>query len=163
MATRSTPDDSVIREWNAEGLTREQMSDRWFTESGKRVSAAAFSMRLKRMPDYESKSPRYDFPWKVQNRHQHDGLFQMLRYVWRRRLKDPTLSEAWAEKARKFEESLIRDGLVIAYRPRTKAGFHKVVREAGDTDIVRVPAVGPGKTVRTPVNRAATRRTKGTG
>lgn len=138
MATRSTPDDSVIRQWNKDGLTREQMSDLWFQMSGRRVLAAAFSMRLNRM-GVESKVPRYDFPWKVQNRHQHDGLYQMLRYVWRRRLNDPSLKPEWAEKARKFEEALIRDGLVIAYRPRTAAGFHKVVREPGDTDIIRIP------------------------
>lgn len=139
MATRSTPDDSVIRQWNKDGLTRQQMSDLWFNQSGKRVSPVGFSMRLNRMPDYEPKLPRYDFPWKVQNRHQHDGLYQMLRYVWRRRLKDPSLTEEWSEKARKFEETLIRENLVIAYRPRTKAGFHKVTREPGDTDIIRIP------------------------
>lgn len=138
MATRQTPDDTVILRWNEDGLTRQQMADRWFLESGIRLQPAAFSMRLNRA-GAKPKVPRYDFPWKVQNRHQHDGLYQMLRYVMRRRANDPSLSEEWAEKARRFEEALIRDGLVIAYRPRTAAGFHKVQREAQDTDIMRVP------------------------
>ena len=124
------------REWVAarisEGLSDQQIADRWFEETGELVTRQAIN-KIVRYHDLRPKLERYDdvIPWTVQERHVGHWYHKLLYAEARKRRGKPISPdmERWLEK---FKKKLEREGAVVAYLPDSPDGFYLVRAKPGE-------------------------------
>ena len=134
------------KHWVDEGLTRKEIADLYFTETGRTITVQAISMAVDRF-DLPKRRNRWDdlLPWRIAGKHRDAKEAKLLRLAGRRRagLKNPDDFEAWLDSWLKDLEAQGRP--VVAYYANTDEGFyyHKRVPEDGDGkwDLIRRPEV----------------------
>lgn len=157
MALRTTPDDDTIVEWHFEGITFQEMADRWAAQRPDLTdppSAAAFNMKSHRL-GLPLRYMRHDdlIPWSpIRPEHNNDYIVNMLRREGARRAgaprfdpthpycdqKDLQRLNSWIQG---LHEGNGGRGVVVHYDPDTLEGWHYVNRVKADKDIIRTPAV----------------------
>lgn len=136
------PPDSTIEAWKDEGLTYQEMVDRWYalTDGKELATRSAFNMRLSRAGKTTPKAKDQPvIPWIVETRHQSTYHMQMLRFEGMRRRGE----ELQPKKESKLDSFLAKRAgkTVIIYEPNSTQGFWDVPVEWFDEDIVRHPAL----------------------
>lgn len=127
-----TPDKTTFQLWLAEGLTHQQMADRVYEQTGRRVTRAAITVALMGYGLTNSK-PRYKetIPWRVKVDHAKTYPIRMLRLLGKRRAgvelseDDTRLLDTWLVH-------LGNENLIVAYDPGDDMGVHYV--DAGYRD-----------------------------
>lgn len=126
------PDKNTLVRYRDEGLTQQQMADRWTTESGWNITRSAIAMALKRegVPPVRPR-PRYEdeLPWKVAQRHIQKSDAQYLRF-WARRRHGKSLQPEEESKLNHWLGQLLDQDAVIVYDRETPEGFHWIPRTA---------------------------------
>jgi hypothetical protein len=134
-----TPDKTTFQQWLAEGLTHQQMADRVFEQTGRRVTRAAITVALMSY-GLTSTKPRYKetIPWRVKVDHAKTYPIRMLRLLGKRRAgvempeDDERLLDTWIDH-------LDREGLIVAYDPDDDLGVHYVDASYRDHDDDTLP------------------------
>ena len=144
---RKVPDkDTLTKWWVDEDLTRQQIADRWFAETGITVSLPAISMAVGRygLPAKRNRWTNFK-PWRIEGRHEDLNENRLLRLAARRAagMKNSAEDETWLDN---WLADLKEKGRpVVAYYPDTEEGFfyHPRVPEDGDGewDLIRRPEV----------------------
>lgn len=133
------PPDDTIKEWKDEGLTYQQMVERWYeqTDGEELATNKAFAMRCSRNGWTKPPVEQPVIPWVVETRHQSEYHLQMLRFEGMRR-RGEKLNPKKEEKLDGF--LALRAGkTVVHYEPNSAQGFWDVQKEWFDTDIFRDP------------------------
>lgn len=150
---RKRPHIERIVDWKDQGLTYQDMADKWFEESGIRVAPNTFRMALARAG--RTVAPRRKFedliPWQpIWAGHNMDYNLQRLRWLGRRR-NGEQLPEDVEGRLNKWLRELaeLRDeegnACSLAYDYESEHGFYFLPREPGDLDMgdglwIRPPA-----------------------
>lgn len=125
------PDKNTLVRYADEGLTQQQMADRWTTESGWNITRSAVAMALKRegVPPVRPR-PRYEeeLPWEVAEEHQRKTDAQILRF-WARRRHNLPLQPEQESKLENWLRQLDEADVVIIYDRETPEGFWWMPRE----------------------------------
>jgi hypothetical protein len=148
MRPPSLPPDAELSKLLARGHSNRSIA----REYG--VTPQAVDLRLKRMgvyrmPGVKQANDLIRQAWTVnsaRDENPHHGTYaaQCLRAYVRSRLGDETLTERARENVRRFQERLVRDGVVLDYDPLTVTGFSYVKRLPEDGRLViRWPANRP--------------------
>lgn len=140
------PDRAALLRYAAEGLTQQQMAERWTKESPYRTTRSAVAMALKReeIPPVRPR-PRYEeeIPWRVAERHQRRTDAQMLR-LWARRKHGKQVVGDEALRLNRWLGRLEEQDAVIVYVSDTEEGFFWIARDrTGDLDAKRWIWVDP--------------------
>jgi hypothetical protein len=127
-----TPDKTTFQAWLAEGLTHQQMADRVYENTGRRVTRAAITVALMGYGLTNSK-PRYKetIPWRVKVDHAKTYPIRMLRLLGKRRA-GVELSEDDSRLLDTWLTHLKNENLIVAYDPSDDMGVHYV--DAGYRD-----------------------------
>lgn len=135
------PDATTLRRYLDEGMTQAQIADAWEESSNIRVSRSAIAMAIERY-GLQSVNPRRRYadllPWKVRPEHKDHIDARMLRAEGRRRAGE-TLPRRTAVALHNWTERLLAAGAVVHYEPNSAEGFHWVVPEEGDDDLIHRP------------------------
>lgn len=119
-AHRLVPDPTTLRLWLQEGLTHQQIADRQFALTGKRVSRASVSAAVSRL-GLSRPTPRYidEIPWRVKEEHIRAYPARMLRLLGRHRRGLHLKQEEAARLDRwlRLLEDYGGTGAVVAYDP----------------------------------------------
>ena len=134
-----TPDKTTFQAWLAEGLTHQQMADRVYENTGRRVTRAAITVALMGYGLTNSK-PRYkeEIPWRVKVDHAKTYPIRMLRLLGKRRAgvelseEDNRLLDTWLDH-------LNVENLIVAYDPDDDMGVHYVDASYRDHDDIGIP------------------------
>ena len=134
------------KHWVDEGLTRKEIADLYFTETGRTITVQAISMAVDRF-DLPKRRNRWDdlLPWRIDGKHRDAKESKLLRLAGRRKagLPNPPDFEAWLDSWLRDLEAQGRP--VVAYYAETEQGFfyHPRVKEDGDGewDLIRRPEV----------------------
>lgn len=140
--TVRVPDKTQMKKYLREGLTQQQIADRWLVDSGEQVSRSAIAMAIGRYElDSANPRPRYEdtMPWHVAQEHKDRYDARMLRLEARRRRGEQLTKHNKTRLTHWLKELEERDA-VVAYVPDTEPGFVWVKRHDGDDDIIRRPA-----------------------
>lgn len=131
-----TPDKTTLRRWLREGLTQQQIADRWADETGENCSRAAVGMAIARYGLKSANSiERYDdlIPWRVKSVHSMNRHVRHLRWLSRRR-RGLGLSDEESRRLDAWLQKLETSNAVVHYDPDTPQGFWLVHREPSDGD-----------------------------
>lgn len=135
------PDATILRRYLDEGLTQAEIVEAWEKDSNVRVSRSSIGMAIDRY-GLRSAHPRNRYedllPWKVLVEHRDHMDARMLRLEGRRRAGE-RLSHRDKVSLHNWLERLEAAGAVVHYDPDTPEGFHWVVPEEGDDDIIHRP------------------------
>ena len=117
-----TPDKTTFRQWLAEGLTHQQMADRVYEQTGRRVTRAAITVALMGY-GLTSTKPRYKetVPWRVKVEHAKTYPIRMLRLLGKRRA-GAELTEEENRLLDTWIDHLIVENLIVAYDPDDDMG-----------------------------------------
>lgn len=146
-AERRMPDKETLTKWILdEGLSRQQIVDRVFEQTGETVTPQAVTMAARRY-QIPRQSNRYEdlLPWHVRQEHAHVKEAILLRRLGRRKagLTNRPEDEKWLDGW--LAEMLKKGRPVVAYYPDTEQGFWYVPRVkedgAGEYDVIRRPDV----------------------
>ena len=140
------PDKATLTRYAREGLTQEQMAERWTAESEWSISRSGIAMALQRegVPPVKPR-PRYEeeIPWRVLSRHQRRTDAQMLR-LWARRKHGKQVVGDEALRLNRWLSRLEEQDAVIVYDPRTEEGFIWIPRaKVGDAEAQGMKVVDP--------------------
>lgn len=129
---RKAPGREWIASKIAQGLSDQQIADRWFEETGELVTRQAIN-KIVRMHDLRPHWKQHAdvIPWKVQGRHSGHYYHKIL-YAEARRRKGQPLSPDWAAKLESFKRKLKERNAVIAYVPDSPKGFYLVKALPGE-------------------------------
>jgi hypothetical protein len=121
-----TPNRNELARWIEEGLTHQQMADRVYLLTGRRVTREAISVAAHSYGLTKRKVRfKRELPWRVKSHHSKVYPVRMLRLLGRRSLgmpitvKDRSLLENWLA-------AITREGLIVAYDPDSDQGFHYI-------------------------------------
>ena len=134
-----TPDKTTFQAWLAEGLTHQQMADRVYEQTGRRITRAAITVALMSY-GLTSTKPRYKetIPWRVKVEHAKTYPIRMLRLLGKRRAgvelseDDNRLLDTWIDH-------LIVENLIVAYDPDDDMGVHYVDAGYRDHEDIGIP------------------------
>lgn len=117
-----TPDKTTFQQWLAEGLTHQQMADRVYEQTGRRITRAAITVALMSY-GLTSTKPRYKetIPWRVKVEHAKTYPIRMLRLLGKRRA-GVELSEEEDRLLDTWIDHLIVENLIVAYDPDDDMG-----------------------------------------
>ena len=136
-----TIDRATLRRYVNDGLTLQQMADRWYEETGVKRARSSFAVALGRY-DMKSAHPRTRYsdvlPWRLRNEHAMSYEARMLRLLGRRK-RDLSMSSEDTRRLNSFLRELDEDNKVIYYDRRTPQGFWYVEKQPGDSGYIRVP------------------------
>jgi len=138
--------DWLKRRWVDEGLSRKEIVDLFFEETGTRIGVSAVSMAVDRF-DLPKRRNRWDdlLPWRISGVHRDAKEAKLLRLAGRRRagLSNPPDFELWLDGW--LEELEEKGRPVVAYYPDSEEGFHyhpRVPEDGdGEWDLIRRPEV----------------------
>lgn len=147
---RKVPDKETLAKWWVdEGLTRQEIADRQFEETGLRPSLPAISMAVKNYGLPAKRARHIELlPWHIKTEHLGLKEAKLLRYASRRMagLKNPPERDLWLDGWLEELRELGRP--VVAYYgdlPEDEYPFkyHPRVPEdgAGEWDLIRRPEV----------------------
>lgn len=117
----------------SEGLSDQEMSDRWFEESGERLSRQGIN-RVVRLYDLRPRLERFDdmIPWTVKAEHAGHWYHRLL-YVAARLRRGLPVEDKWRKSWENFKEDhLDAEGMVIAYLPDSPEGFYLTPARDGE-------------------------------
>lgn len=149
-APRKTPTETTLRRWYRKGMTFQEMSDRWFVESGGiRVTKQGMYMACDRY-GFGRRNVRSGLPWKPNAEHtgMHDHCMAM---HYQSRNKGKKLPERTEDALNGWLRTLEKQDAVLAYKPNTIQGWYHVKRLPGEKGIFRIPKERARKVV--PINR----------
>lgn len=134
-----TPDKTTFQQWLAEGLTHQQMADRVYMQTGRRITRAAITVALMSY-GLTSTKPRYKetIPWRVKVEHAKTYPIRMLRLLGKRRAgvelpeDDERLLDTWLEH-------LSNEHLIVAYDPEDDIGVHYIDAGYMDHEDIGIP------------------------
>lgn len=134
-----TPDKPTFERWLEEGLTHQQMADRVYQQTGRKITRAAVTLALMSY-GLAGQKPRYKetVPWRVRVDHAKAYPVRMLRLLGRQRAglelndKEQALLDAWLEH-------ITNENLIVAYDPDDDTGFHYVDAKFRDHDDEDLP------------------------
>lgn len=142
---RLRPDDATLRAWFEEGISCQEMADRWAETTNIHLSRMAFQKAVQEADWYEPKYTRHVgtdlMPWTdIRLEHAHGYEVQMLRREALRRAghKFPD-HDTEIQRLNAWLQGLRDADAVIAYKRDTQQGWWRVKREHTDLDIVRLP------------------------
>lgn len=145
-AERHMPDRETLTKWLLdEGLTRQQVVDRVYEQTGEKVGLTAVTMAARRY-GIPRRSNRYEdlLPWRIRTEHANAKEAILLRSLGRRKagLELRPEDERWLNG---WLKELEVKKAVVAYFPETEEGFWYVPRVAEDGDgeyaVIRRPDV----------------------
>lgn len=124
-----SPDKEWLADRISEGLSDQQMADRWLEQTGQRVGRTAIN-RVVRQHDLRPRLPRYDdvIPWQVRPEHAGHWYHKML-YQEGKVRRGETLTPQWTRWLNSFKTKLAEKNAVIAYLPDSPNGFYLIPRE----------------------------------
>lgn len=138
---RISPTPQLIERWRDEGLTHQQMADRWEREHHVKVSRGTISSTVSRyglkvQPDHSDL-----LPWTVKSKHQRHYAAKMLRVYGRLNQYLPVSDDEW-KRVRSWQARLDRRNEVVTYDP--EIGFSYVPRDLLDDpqSLIRQPSLG---------------------
>lgn len=132
-AHRKLPDMTTLLRWRREGLSHQQMADRWFEQTGIIVSRSTVSTALSRAgKSATGRRYRDCLPWKVRTVHLKETPARMLRMLGAR-LEGHQLSERDEKTLDHWLAKITERKLVVGYDPDNDVqGFHYVTRRPGE-------------------------------
>lgn len=138
---RTSPPPQLIERWQDEGLTHQQMADRWERQTGVKVAKTTISATvsrygLQRMPDHSDV-----LPWNLKLIDTDGYPARMLR-AYGRKMKNLPMSDAEEHRLRCWMARLDRRNEVVTYDP--EIGFSYVPRDLFDDpqSLIRQPSLG---------------------
>lgn len=137
-ASKIQNEQEVIR-WFEEGRTYEWMINEYRRKYNIETVPSMWG-NFRRRRGLEPRIVRDEalVPWEVREEHRHAQPLIMLRTLARDRAGYP-LAKGYRERLDSFLRYLEENDAVVHYDPDTPEGFHFVVRESGDTDVIRTP------------------------
>lgn len=128
------PDKTTLTRYAREGLTQQQMAERWTMESGWNITRPGIAMALKRegVPPVRPR-PRYEdeIPWEVADEHTRKTDAQILRF-WARRRHGLPIQPEQESKLNHWLEQLAEQDAVIIYVRDTPEGFWWIPRDQAE-------------------------------
>lgn len=124
---------NTLLRWRKEGLSHQQIADRWFQETGIIVSRSTVSTALHRAGKTAT-APRYDdcLPWRVRTRHLKETPARMLRLLGARR-EGRKLADRDEKTLNNWLAKIQARRLVVGYDPdNDRQGFHYVPRRPNE-------------------------------
>jgi hypothetical protein len=134
----------TVKRYMAEGLTQDQMAERFFNETGERRGRSSFAAVIHRHGlNNPRATPRYeeDLPWKGVKAEHFCYEQRMLRALGARRHGHTNADAVPGGRLDAWLAEMDKENLVVMYEP--ELGFFKVPREDGDVGYVTVTNLHP--------------------
>lgn len=135
------PPKAKLEQYIREGLTQQQMADRWSEEGNVSITRSTIAMAMSRY-GLKSARPRDRYtdmiPWTLRTEHTMAAETRLLRLEARRRRGDD-ISERDRVWLSNWLTELDKDQKVLIYDDRTPRGWWYLPRTDEDDDIIRRP------------------------
>lgn len=137
---RELPGADVLRHWHEEGLTYQQMADRWEAQSHFRKTPQAFGKACRKAGLFRNLSHDKWLPRNMRPEHQKLYDTEMIRR-WSARQQGKQFDETEDQRINAWLQNLADADAILWYNPDTVEGWHPVRRRSDDEPGVPVRVV----------------------